>query len=552
MVSRRIRPSELLRLELRARDNPIIMYGGPGHWGLRRNLFFWLQVLVALLVIAWWGIKVVEFVQTVGLTYGNTGAYFGLPRALQRFAHAGGLFMATAGVVAALVLIPLNLLVYSSPWRVPDRLADVYQTHMTPREITFGALYWGLIAGMLIPAACVVAGWLPWLTTWGYRFHPQHRVPALGEFEGLKVVAILILAFEGLLCIAALAVWSWLREARMRGATFVVLPVLCCGAGVVALSGHFLGISLLRDLLPTVPDDVRVFGCLLLVGTAMTWHFVGSGMAFAPSRFISSIDPLPFRMGSVLGGITARQEDNHHRANLAAFRRQVVPVFWRFSFGCFVLLLGAGSIAMLLLRPANVMAAALAVSLAALFGTTLSVLYREIRSIGRLALVRDALDLSLLRRLKPAHLLFLLLAFGISLVERYRATANTSGILTILYQVVFIAVPGVLLVLMAHSSLSAWILCPDRCRPVRVAVYGALPILLFLESLFVEPSMPDGTGGLFSPLGSSLVGTMVLLVFAIASVRGFRSLQRLHDATMQDVPVGGVGWLTFTSSRGVR
>jgi hypothetical protein len=501
-------------------------------------LFFALQAAIAVLLVP-------------AAIYGVVAAQWHLPPfrgdSIPSGVHAVGMVGIIAYLAGGLFGAPLsaavNLLVFSSRWNERDRIAEMLLTRLTNREMAFGSIFWGVVAGSLVPLGCLLAGSIAIVRLFAYEVWLGLDMEEVFGFSSVLLVGLLSLPTG-----VALTVKAWFHLMRARWPIVLLwAPFTVAFYGATGFA-WLAGMEFLERTLGH-PIDNWAMGCWsLLVGIVAAAAMVRSAGRFAPSLFVRAVDMDPYRSSSVLANSGLRFYRRELRAQVREHLRAVVPVRWMATLVPFVLIsatlvvltsaatLRGGGIASRADAHALVFAAAGVCTTALLFR-------RERRTRGKIALVSGALEVSILRRLVPVHALFCLvmLASSVLLIGPPFWRSPTGWLYVgaeLLHQLALMAI-----VVLVHLSLIAWSLRPDRWQRVRWATTIALPLLGWCLSLRFLGPRPGRAADFWWTLGESRVGPLLAIAAVVLVFRLPHALQRLHDATTRRVPPGEVVWL---------
>jgi hypothetical protein len=535
----------LLHLLRDARQNPLAVGGAPWRLGPVPRLFWWAQVVVAGFLATGMGVSLFgAFFEYVVLPGQFTSAF---RREVSGLAEEGFLLIVFGGVLGSFVLVPLNLLVFGSRWRDADRLPELFLTRLSRRDMAFGSIYWGALGGLLIPCAAYFAGALPIAVD----LLPKLTGVIHGLPNPLLGFVLLIIAGEVIASALFVTLWCWFRMCGSTWLLVVVGPLLCVVGVAVVFFYTLAGYGLIDGLVPWPYDEPVSLLWFLFTCTMATGQLFRAAGAFAPALFVRTLDEESHRHASVLAGMIVARRDRALRQRLAAQLRENVPIGWKRSLVCFVGLLAIFCVPAMASVDLRNTTAPFFGAVAALVLTTLVCLVLEHRRRGGIALVRDALLSSLLRRVLPLHVALFVLWWATVLLELPPDVLAQEYLLLLVFVFVLLVVLANALLLVAHLGWLVWVLRPGRLRTVRLSLYVGLPMCAVVCAHILAEPIEDYIG--FQSVFTSAPLFLFLLLLGAASVlRGIPWLQRLHDATMHDVPVGDIGWLTFASSRDVR
>ncbi|MBX3728378.1 MAG: hypothetical protein KF858_04265 [Candidatus Sumerlaeia bacterium] len=526
----------LLRLLRDARQNPLVVAGAPWRLGMVPRLFWWAQVGVAGLLATGMAVSLLELFFEHAILGRLTWT---LSRRISHLADEGIELIILGGILGSFVLVPLNLLVFASRWRDPDRLPELFLTRLSRRDMAFGSIYWGALGGLLIPGASFVAGALPIVLD----LLPKVTGAIHSLWDPLFGLVLLVIAGEVIASALFVTVWYWFR---MRGSTWllVVFGPLLCGVGLTvvffyALAGYFL----IEGLVPWPYEQLALLPWFVFACTMATGHLFRAAGAFAPALFVRSLDDESHRHASVLAGMIGARRDRALRLTLAVQLRESVPFAWRKSvvslLGFLALLCAPTMVSADLRNTASPFVGAVA----ALVLATFTCLVLEHRRRGGIALVRDALFYSLLRRVLPLHAAFFVLWCVTVIIDFPNEFLEDDYLLLMLPGSFLMVLLCNALLLVAHVGWLAWVLCPGRLRTVRLSLYVGLPMCAVVGAHILAQPIDDYVGFQSVLVATVPVTMLLLLLLATAVLRGIPWMQRLHDAVTRHVPIGGVGFI---------
>ncbi|MBX3728376.1 MAG: hypothetical protein KF858_04255 [Candidatus Sumerlaeia bacterium] len=529
---------DVLTLARGTRDNPLVVHGAPWRSGPVPCLFFFAQLIVAGLILqaAAYLVVAAQFsLYPFGSREFQSGVY-------NDIGVLGTVVYVTGGILGTPFWAALNLLVFSSRWNERDRIAEMLLTRLTNREMAFGSIFWGVVAGSLVPLGCLLGGSILIVRLFVHQLENRPDMEQVFGFSAVLFVGLLLLPTG-----VGLAVKAWFYLMRARWPIMLLwAPFAAAYYGATGFA-WFAGMEFLDRTIGHPIDKWTMICWTLLVGIVAATAMVRSAGRFAPSLFVRAVDMDPYRSASVLANSGLRFYRRDLRAQVREQLRAFVPVPWLATLVLFVpiaatliVLTGAAT-----LHGGGTLSRADAhalVFLAAGAIATALLLWRERRARGKLALVGGALEVSILRRLLPVHAVFALVMFGSLLlsitpsVQRSPAFWLTFGG-ELLYQGAMMAV-----LILLHVSLIAWALRPGRWRRVRWATTTALPVLGWFLSLRILGSGRPGTKFWWA-IEDSRIGPLLVIVAVVLVFRLPQSLQRLHDATTRRVQPGEVVWL---------
>ncbi|MBX3728375.1 MAG: hypothetical protein KF858_04250 [Candidatus Sumerlaeia bacterium] len=489
---------------------------------------------------------------------------------------AGLAWVVLCGVLPAPFFIAANLLAFSSRWSHPERLGELVLTHMTNREMAFGSIFWATVTSCIMPACAIVGGATLFLhaSVLGLVFAKGNHLITVDTLTLLLAGIVIVGGLAVLAAITtALKVWFLLRRTRWP---ILLLGPLAVGAwgGCASLVAH-LGIHPIQGLVDVRLQNLVQSLWVVAVAAAATLMLLRAAGRFAPSLFVRSIDPEPYRSASVVANIMARAFDRDLRHRIRQALRKSVPRPTALAVGTFGAVVIVASMVSIRVGRIEQMVSVASCMLATSVATFVIVMV-EVRHGRRVALVGGALDLSLARRLIPIHAALAAVAFGWPLLRPFLFFGSFSDMgdltalaLAILKEVlphstgdVFDSLGAllrnlllVLFLATAHVSALASVLGSAGSLVGRWTLFLAVPCAFWvLADVWHAESVRASHVWMLDDFWDSLLSTrapsaIILILCILLVVRLPRSLQRLHDATTRRVQPGEVVWLECDAVR---
>ncbi len=237
------------------------MHGKPWRQRGFPRLFFWLQILAMLAYPGWlaWRFSAGQrSVELIGFTW-VMGLLFYFPP----------------------VTIAVNLLVYSAGWSRPDRLEELWLTPLSSREVAFGAAFWGVVAGLILPASTILGVIVGVVADPARWLWPQYGTHYLG-------LVLLVVAVSATIASAALTVGHWynFQTHRWRVPFVGALSTVCVGGWFLA--GGFLLVLFFDDSFD-VGEEALFLLVPAMMGVVAILGTVWNAGALAPTKFWSPV-----------------------------------------------------------------------------------------------------------------------------------------------------------------------------------------------------------------------------------------------------------------------
>lgn len=258
--------SELLHLFRERRRNPLVVHGFPPRRSWLMGVYFAALFVVPVLLCAW-----------LYETHRHRAPSFGELEAM----------LWVTGLATAL-LVPVSIFLLSWNFRRPGRTEELYLTRLSPNEVLFGSLYWGVI-GALIPVGIFLA----WHIAMAVHRPYIASVPGWLIDRGWQTFPInpsfLLLYALGAFAALAKSLQLWIRgEGAMRTAA---IPLVLVTAVATVFVFAVIVQSPLRFqlMIPRRPLSFLVWGVLTVL--PLISIAVAATIARAGAAYFRAVDP---------------------------------------------------------------------------------------------------------------------------------------------------------------------------------------------------------------------------------------------------------------------